>query len=93
LESSTPAVCGKRFSWAIDVNTVFALKRNAFAPSAAYTAADGAQFVGTIDLTTGIITPIVTVLVNPGGLVFVDKSKQDRADSRHDHSNSCHERD
>jgi hypothetical protein len=41
------------------LNTVFTLKKNAFAPVAEYTAADG-PFVGTIDMTTGIITPIVT---------------------------------
>ena len=33
---------------------------------------DGGPFVGTIDLTTGVITPIVTGLSGPGGLVFVD---------------------
>jgi hypothetical protein len=29
-------------------------------------------------MTTGIITPIVTGLGNPGGLVFVDTSKHSR---------------
>jgi hypothetical protein len=57
------------------LNQVFALKRNAFVPGAAYTAADGGPFVGTVDLTTGVITPIVTGLKGPGGLVFVDTSK------------------
>jgi hypothetical protein len=41
-------------------------------PGTAYTAADGGPFVGTLDFTTGVITPIVTGLSNPGGLVFVD---------------------
>ncbi len=54
------------------LNEVFALRTNAFAPGVAYTAADGGPFVGTIDLNTGLITPIVTGLSNPGGLVFVD---------------------
>ena len=58
------------------LNTVFALSKKAFIPGAAYTAADGGSFVGTIDLTTGVITPIVTGLTNPGGLVFVDTSGQ-----------------
>jgi hypothetical protein len=75
------------------LNTVFALKRKAFAPGAAYTAADGGPFVGTIDLTTGIITPIVTGLMNPGGLVFVDTSKHDRDDSREENRDSCRDRD
>jgi len=56
------------------LNTVFALKRNAFAPGVAYTAANGGPFVGTLDMTSGVITPIVAGVVNPGGLVFVDTS-------------------
>ena len=47
-------------------------------------------FVGTIDMTTGIITPIVTGLSNPGGLVFVDTSKHSRALGENE---GCHERD
>lgn len=57
------------------LNQVFMLKKDAFAPGTAYTAADGGPFVGTIDLTTGVITPIVTGLNGPGGLVFVDTTK------------------
>lgn len=60
------------------LNTVFKLTANAFAPGTAYTAADGGPFVGTLDLSTGLITPIVTGLVNPGGLVFVDTSRHER---------------
>ncbi len=74
------------------LNTVYALKKKAFAPGAAYTAADGGPFVGTIDLTTGFITPIVTGLKNPGGLVFVDTSKHDRDDSREEDRDSCRDR-
>jgi hypothetical protein len=75
------------------LNAVFALKKKAFAPGAAYTAADGGPFVGTIDLTTGFITPIVTGLKNPGGLVFVDTSKNDRDGSREEDRDSCRDRD
>ena len=75
------------------LNTVFSLKKKAFAPGAAYTAADGGPFVGTIDLTTGFITPIVTGLMNPGGLVFVDTSKHDRDGSREEDRYSCRDRD
>lgn len=60
------------------LNTVYKLAANAFAPGTAYTAADGGPFVGTLDLSTGLITPIVTGLGNPGGLVFVDTSKHER---------------
>ena len=72
------------------LNTVFSLNANAFAPGAAYTAADAASLVGTIDMTTGVVTPIVTGLSNPGGLAFVDTSKNDRDDSREE--NACRDR-
>ncbi|MDR3722570.1 MAG: hypothetical protein P4L00_13300 [Candidatus Acidoferrales bacterium] len=62
------------------LNTVYILQKNAFSPGSAYTAADGGPFVGTLDLTTGVITPIVTGLSNPGGMMFVDTS-QHRVDS------------
>jgi len=75
------------------LNTVYTLKKKAWAPGAAYTAADGGPFVGTIDLTTGFITPIVTGLKNPGGLVFVNTSKPDRDDSRDEDRAGCRERD
>jgi hypothetical protein len=73
------------------LNKVFSLKKKAFAPGAAYTAADGGPFVGTIDLTTGVITPIVTGLKGPGGLVFVDTTK--RESERHrEGDDSCRDR-
>ena len=75
------------------LNTVFSLKKSAFVPGAAYTAADGGPFVGTIDMTTGIISPIVTGLGNPGGLVFVNTSNHDGDDSQHDEREACHDRD
>jgi hypothetical protein len=72
------------------LNKVFMLKKKAFAPGAAYAAADGGPFVGTIDMTTGVITPIVTGLNGPGGLVFVDTSK--RQNDRQEDSDSCRDR-
>lgn len=74
------------------LNTVYTLKRNAFAPGAAYTAADGGPFVGTLDMTSGVITPIVTGLNGPGGLVFVDTTSteaQEAAAHSHEDAN-CH---
>jgi hypothetical protein len=59
------------------LNTVYTLKKQAFSPGVAYTAADGGPFVGTVDLSTGVITPIVTGIKGPGGLVFVDTSRHD----------------
>jgi glycosyltransferase involved in cell wall biosynthesis len=82
------------------LNTVFRLSKKAFAPGTAFTAADGGPFVGTLDLTTGVVTPIVTGLKGPGGMVFVDTSKHDGDDSRHDgddwresERSSCRDRD
>ena len=70
------------------LSKIFKLSKNGWAPGVAYTAADGGPFVGTIDLTTGIITPIVTGLVGPGGLMFVDTSKHGWPDWRRD-DNAC----
>ena len=73
------------------LNKVFALKKKAFVPGTAYTAADGGPFVGTIDLTTGVITPIVKGLSGPGGLVFVDTTPRDE-DSRENGGEACRDR-
>jgi hypothetical protein len=70
------------------LNTVFKLEKKAFAPGAAYTAADGGPFVGTLDLTTGVITPVVTGIKNPGGLIFVDTSEKQDRDGRGE--SQCH---
>jgi hypothetical protein len=72
------------------LNQVFTLKKAAFVPGTAYTAADGGPFVGTIDLTTGVITPIVTGLKAPGGVVFVDTTKH--PGDWHDGSDACRDR-
>jgi len=73
------------------LNKVFTLKRKGFVPGAAYTAADGGPFVGTIDLTSGVITPIVTGLNGPGGLVFVDTTQRED-DSRAADGAACRDR-
>jgi hypothetical protein len=57
------------------LNAVYKISKNAFVPGTAYTAADGGPFVGTVDMTTGVVTPIVTGVKNPGGMMFVDTSK------------------
>ena len=59
------------------LNAVYKLTAPAFSPGVAYTAADGGPFVGTLDLSTGIITPIVTGLSNPGGMMFISSAKSD----------------
>lgn len=75
------------------LNTVYKLTTNAFAPGTAYTAADGGPFVGTLNFSTGVITPIVTGLSGPGGLVFVDTSKQGQDRDRERDSDRCGDRD
>jgi len=56
-------------------DTVYAITAPYFAPGAAYTAAQDSTgttgFVGQVNLTTGLVTPIVTGLGNPGGMAFI----------------------
>jgi hypothetical protein len=56
-------------------NTVYAVTAPYFAPGAAYTAAQNSTattgFLGQVNLTTGLLTPIVTGLGNPGGMAFI----------------------
>jgi hypothetical protein len=73
------------------LNKVFALKKKAFVPGTAYTAADGGPFVGTIDLTTGVITPIVKGVKGPGGLVFIDTTPR-QEDQREESGDVCRDR-
>ena len=75
------------------LNAVYKLEKNAFSPGTAYTAADGGPFVGTLDFTTGIVTPIVTGLSGPGGMMFVDTSKHDGDSDRGDDGDRCSDRD
>ena len=76
-----------------NLNATYILKTDNFVPGTAYTAADGGPFVGTLDLGTGVVTPVVTGLGDPGGLVFVSTSDDDgddeggavvQRDDRHD---------
>ncbi|HTC62250.1 MAG TPA: hypothetical protein VK709_05365 [Candidatus Saccharimonadales bacterium] len=75
------------------LNTVYKLSKKAFSPGTAFTAADGGPFVGTLDFTSGVVTPIVTGLSGPGGMMFVDTSKHDFDDHRDDGHDACHDRD
>jgi hypothetical protein len=56
------------------LNTVFKLARSGFVPGSAFTAADGGPFVGALNITSGVVTPVVSGLSGPGGLVFVENS-------------------
>jgi len=75
------------------LNTVYKISKDAFSPGTAFTAADGGPFVGTLDLATGVVTPIVTGLKGPGGMVFVDTSKHDTDDHGDGDRDQCHDRD
>jgi hypothetical protein len=72
------------------LNAVYKISKNAFVPGTAYTAADGGPFVGALDMTTGVVTPIVTGVKNPGGMMFVDTSKNAEQDGN---LNQCEGRD
>ena len=76
-----------------NLNAVYILSKNGLAPGSAYTAADGGPFVGTLDLTMGVVTPIVTGLGDPGGMVFVDTSRQDLDNFPGRYGDACHDRD
>lgn len=52
-------------------NTVYAIQSDSFVPGGAYSASDSSNFVGMLDVNTGILTPIVSGLNNPHGEAFV----------------------
>jgi len=51
--------------------TVYAIQAPFFPPSGAYSAAP--TFVGLLDMTSGNLTPVVTGMVSPHGMVFMKK--------------------
>ncbi len=75
------------------LNTVYILQKNAFSPGTAFTAADGGPFVGTLDFTTGVVTPIVTGLSGPGGMMFIDTSKRSGKPDGDESQGVCQDRD
>jgi hypothetical protein len=52
-------------------NTVYAVKSDAFQPGGAYSASDSDKILGKVDLSTGLITPLVTGMKSPHGALFV----------------------
>jgi hypothetical protein len=79
------------------LNMVFKIHKRAFAPGEAYTAADGGPFVGSLDMTSGVVTPVITGLIGPGGMVFVSTAKddvdRDRDGGDRGHEEMCRDRD
>ncbi|MBV8378548.1 MAG: hypothetical protein JO279_16240 [Verrucomicrobia bacterium] len=52
-------------------DTVYAVKSDAFQPGGAYSASDNDGILGKVDLSTGLVTPVVTGMKSPHGALFV----------------------
>ncbi len=52
-------------------DTVYAVKSDAFQPGGAYSASDSDGILGKVNLSTGLVTPIVTGMKSPHGALFV----------------------
>jgi hypothetical protein len=52
-------------------DTVYAVQSEAFQPGGAYSASDSDGILGKVDLSTGLVTPIVTGMQSPHGALFV----------------------
>jgi hypothetical protein len=52
-------------------DTVYAIKSNAFQPGGAYSASDSDGILGKVDLSTGLVTPIVKGMQSPHGALFI----------------------
>jgi hypothetical protein len=63
-------------------DTVYAVKSDAFQPGGAYSASDSDGILGKVDLSTGLVTPIVTGMVTPHGALFVSALSDERDDGQ-----------
>ena len=54
-----------------DGETVYAITAPFLEPGSAYSASDSGGFVGALDFSTGILTPVVTGMVSPHGMGFI----------------------
>ena len=63
-------------------DTVYAVTSDAFQPGGAYSASDSDGILGKVDLSTGLVTPIVTGMKTPHGALFVpaESEKDDHGD-------------
>jgi hypothetical protein len=63
-------------------DTVYAVKSEAFQPGGAYSSSDSDGILGKVDLSTGLVTPVVTGMQSPHGALFVpldvDESDSDK---------------
>ena len=70
---------------------VYAVKSDAFQPGSAYSASDSDGILGKVDLSTGLVTPIVSGMQSPHGALFISAVSDD-ANSRLDDDDSSAKR-
>jgi hypothetical protein len=58
-------------------NTVYVVKSDSFQPGGAYSASDSDGILGKTDLSTGMVTPIVSGMMSPHGALFVSAFSDD----------------
>jgi hypothetical protein len=74
-------------------NTVYAVKSDAFQPGGAYSASDSDHILGKVDLSTGLVTPIVTGMQTPHGALFVSALSDERDDGQREDDEGRRDRD
>jgi hypothetical protein len=65
-------------------DTVYAVRSNAFQPGGAYSASDSDGILGKTDLSTGLVTPIVTGMKSPHGALFISATGNDNDNDKDD---------
>ena len=68
-------------------NTVYAVKSNAYQPGGAYSASDSDGILGKVDLSTGLVTPIVSGMQTPHGALFIPAIPDETTRRDDDHRN------
>jgi hypothetical protein len=59
------------------LDTIYAVTSNAFQPGGAYSASDSDGVLGKVDLSTGLVTPVVTGMKSPHGALFIPGDPDD----------------
>lgn len=65
-------------------DTVYAVKSDAFQPGGAYAASDSDGILGKVDLSSGLVAPIVTGMKSPHGALFIPATPDHDDDNHHD---------
>lgn len=66
-----PSVSGELLVSSTGSNTVYAIQSNSFVPGTPFSASDSSNFVGTLNTSTGVLTPILSGLDSPHGEGFI----------------------